>query len=181
MPRERGGNYFFMKRLAGEQQYSIYVRKGWTANTGASGAINSKDVRLIDPGKLSRDANTSVGIADVSRDGNLLAYTQQTGGADEAGIHILDVKTGKTLEDELPTARYFGVSFAPNGASFYYARGDKQGTLLFQHTMGTRPSRPVCRRGDRRRQVPGGPDQAGRAGPAGGYCLPRSDQAGRAV
>ncbi len=141
MPRERGGNYFFMKRLAGEQQYSIYVRKGWTANTGASGAINSKDVRLIDPGKLSRDPNTSVGIADVSRDGNLLAYAQQTGGADEASIHILDVKTGKTLEDELPTARYFGVSFAPNGASFYYARGDKEGTLLFQHIMGTRPSR----------------------------------------
>jgi hypothetical protein len=34
----------------------------------------AKDERLIDPAKLSRDPNTSVGIDDVSRDGTLLAY-----------------------------------------------------------------------------------------------------------
>jgi len=141
MPAQRGGNYFFMKRLTGEQQFSIYVRKGWTPTTGGSGAVNSKDVRLIDPAKLNRDPNASVGIADVSRDGNLLAYIQQSGGADESSIHVFNVKTGKTLEDELPPARYFGVNFAPNGASFYYARNDKQGTLLYQHVLGTRTSR----------------------------------------
>ena len=47
---ERGGQLFFSKRLAGEQQSSIYVRRGWTG----------KDERLIDPAKLSRDPNTSV-------------------------------------------------------------------------------------------------------------------------
>ncbi len=127
MPIERGGNYFFLKRLAGEQQASIYLRRGWTG----------KDERLIDPAALSRDPNTSVGLADVSRDGTLVAYRVRQGGADEASVHFLNEKTGKALEDELPAARYDSVRFAPDGASFYYARSGKAGTLLYQHTLGT--------------------------------------------
>ncbi len=129
-PRERGESYFFSKRLAGEQQFSIYLRHGWTG----------KDERLIDPAALSRDTNTSVILEDVSRDGMLLAYAVKQGGADETSVHVLNVSTRKTLEDELPTARYFGVSFAPDGASLYYARNKKEGTLLYQHELGTRNS-----------------------------------------
>jgi prolyl oligopeptidase len=137
-PVERAGSYFFRKRLAGEQQYSIYVRHGWTG----------KDERIVDPenlgpAKLSKDANTSVRIEDVSRDGTLLAYAVQAGGADETAVHFLNVKAGKTLEDELPTARYFGVAFAPDGKSVYYSRNDKKGTLLFRHVLGTRNSADV--------------------------------------
>ncbi len=128
LPMERGGSYFFSKRLAGEDQASIYVRRGWTA----------KDERLVDPAALSRDPNTSVSLADVSRDGSLVAYRLRQGGADETSIRVLNVKTGKTLEDALPSARYESVTFAPDGASFYYARVDKAGTLLYQHRLGTR-------------------------------------------
>ncbi|MGA3049102.1 MAG: prolyl oligopeptidase family serine peptidase [Terracidiphilus sp.] len=130
-PTERAGSYFFEKRLAGEQQFSIYVRHGWTG----------KDQRLIDPATLSRDPNSSVSMQDVSRDGTLIAYAMKSGGADESSIRVFNVKTGKTLEDELPEARYFGINFAPDGASFYYARNNKQGTLLYQHVLGTRNSR----------------------------------------
>ena len=130
-PLKRADNFFFRKRLAGEQQASIYVRHGWTG----------KDERLIDPAGLSRDPNTSVSLEDVSRDGKLLAYSVRQGGADETGVHLLNVTTGKTLEDELPAARYESVVFAPDGASIYYARDNKQGTLLYQHLLGTRASR----------------------------------------
>jgi prolyl oligopeptidase len=133
LPIERGGNYYFEKRLAGEERASIYLRRGWTA----------RDERLVDPAALSRDPNTSVSLADVSRDGTLVAYRVRQGGADEASIHLLNVKTGKTLEDELPGAHYASVSFAPDGASFYYARIDKAGTLLYQHRLGTRNSQDV--------------------------------------
>jgi len=129
-PRERANSYFFVKRLAGEQQFSIYVRHGWTG----------KDVRLIDPAALSRDANTSVHIEDISRDGTQLAYGVKNGGADESSIHVFNVAAGKTLEDELPSARYFGIHFAPDGHSLYYARNNRQGTLLYQHVLGTRVS-----------------------------------------
>ncbi len=146
-PMERAGSYFFERRLAGEQQYSIYVRRGFAA----------KDERLIDPARMSRDSNTSVNIEDVSRDGNLIAYGLKQGGADENSIHVFDVKTKKTLEDELPPARYMGIEFAPDGKSFYYAKNDKQGTLLFQHAMGTRPSRDALVFGREFRGEPLGP------------------------
>jgi prolyl oligopeptidase len=129
-PRQRADSYFFMKRLAGEQQFSIYVRHGWAG----------RDERLVDPAKLSRDTNTSVVLYDIARDGSELAYGIKQGGADEMSIRVFNVKTAKTLEDEQPSARYSSVTFAPDGKSFYYARNNKQGTLLYQHVLGTRNS-----------------------------------------
>lgn len=129
-PMERAGSFFFSRRLAGEQQFSIYVRHGWAG----------KDERLIDPASMSRDTDTSVHIDDVSRDGKLMAYAIKKGGADETDIHFFDLASHKTLEDELPPARYTGATFAPDGKSLYYARNNKEGTLLFQHILGTRPS-----------------------------------------
>jgi prolyl oligopeptidase len=136
IPIARGDNYFFRKRLAGEQQFSIYVRHGLVP----AGQIN-KDDRLIDPAKLSRDPNTSVRLDDVSRDGALVAFGVQEGGADETAVHVFSVKTGKTLEDELPPARYLGVTFSPDGKSLFYSRNDSKGTLLYEHVLGTRTSR----------------------------------------
>jgi len=126
MPIERGGNYFFLKRLAGEQQASIYLRRGWAG----------KDERLVDPAVLSHDPNTSVSLADVSRDGTLIAYRVRQGGADQTSVRLLNVKTGNALEDELPSARYDSVRFAPDGGSLYYARNDKTGTQLYLHLLG---------------------------------------------
>jgi prolyl oligopeptidase len=139
-PMERAGGYFFRKRLAGEQQFSIYLRRAVEAS-GKKPASAPQDERLVDPAALTRDPNTSVGIEDVSRDGSLLAYWMREGGADEATVHIFNVKTRKALEDALPAARYSSIAFAPDGASFYYARNDRQGTLLYQHVLGTRVSK----------------------------------------
>ena len=84
IPVDAGNKYFFKKRLAEENQGSIYVREG----------LKGSDERLIDATKLSADQNTSVNIADVSKDGNLLVYDVREGGADEQSVHLLDVKTG---------------------------------------------------------------------------------------
>ena len=131
IPVQRGDNLYFQKRLSDEGQASIYIRRGWAG----------KDERLIDPAVLSRDPNTSVQIEDVSRDGSLIAYGVRLGGADEATVRIFSVKTGKALQDELPSARYLGISIAPDGKSVYYARNNKEGTLLYQHVLGTRIAR----------------------------------------
>jgi prolyl oligopeptidase len=131
IPLQRANNYFFSKRLAGEQQAAIYVRRGWTA----------KDEHLIDPAALSRDTNTSITLEDVSRDGTLVAYGVRKSGVDGTAIHVSNVKTGKTLEDELPAARYFDIHFAPDGTSMYYERNSKEGTLLYHHVLGARVSK----------------------------------------
>jgi len=148
MPVKRGDNYFFLKRLAGEEQSSMYIRRGWTG----------KDEKLIDPVALSRDPDTSIGPADISRDGTLVAYRVRKGGADQTSIHILNVKTGKTLEDELPRARYDSVRFAPDGASFYYSRSERTGTLLYQHMLGTASSNDTLLMGREFHGEPLGPN-----------------------
>ena len=130
MPVQRGENYFFLKRLADEDQASIYLRRSWTG----------KDERLLDPGKFSKDPNTSINISDISRDGQLIAFNIREGGADEVVVRIYDVKNAKTLEDELPSALYNSILFSPDGKQLYYCRNSQKGTLLYQHTIGRRNS-----------------------------------------
>src|ERR1035438_3920711 len=64
IPMHRGNQYFFKKRLAEENQGSIYFREG----------LKGKDEKLIDAGKLSADRSTSVSISAVSTKGALLVY-----------------------------------------------------------------------------------------------------------
>jgi prolyl oligopeptidase len=141
LPMQRAGNFYFMKRLAGEEQASIYMRRGGAAQAAPGPAGSSKDQRLVDPASFSRDPNTSVRLVDVSRDGMFVAYQVRQGGADESSIRVFSVKTGKPLEDELPAAVYYTINFTPDGKGFYYTRNNRQGTLLYLHQLGTRTSR----------------------------------------
>src|SRR5579862_4500038 len=129
-PLQRGTDLFFQKRLAGEDQYSIYVRHGWA----------EKDKRLIDPAQFSRDPNTSVDLVDVSRDGSLIAYLVREGGADETHVRVFNVKTNKTLEDDLPAAIYLTVSFTPDGKGLFFSRMSSKGSMLYEHVLGARNS-----------------------------------------
>ncbi len=129
-PIARGNDLFFEKILAGEDQYSIYVRHGWA----------EKDKRLIDPAQFSRDPNTSIDLVDVSRDGTLVAYQVREGGADESTVRIYNVKTNKTLEDELASGIYLSVNFTPDGKALIFSRMNAKGSLVYEHAFGTRNS-----------------------------------------
>jgi prolyl oligopeptidase len=119
--------YFFKKRLADENQGSIYLRTGWRGT----------DELLIDAKKLSADQNTSVGIDDVTEDGSLLVYGIRQGGADEQEVHVFDVKTRTTLPDQLKSDRYFGVQVSPDKTGLYYALFTHAGTVIYFHKFGT--------------------------------------------
>jgi prolyl oligopeptidase len=132
IPIERGGNYFFKKRLADENQGSIYLRRG----------LHGEDERLVDATKLSADQNTSVQINDISKDGSVLVYGIRSGGADEESVHILEIDKNDPaksheLPDSLPSARYSGIQLSPDKQGLYYARFDPTGTLVFYHKLGS--------------------------------------------
>ena len=132
IPSEHGGNYFFKKRLADENQGSIYIRR----------SLHGADERLIDATRLSADQNTSVQINDVSKDGTMLVYGVRSGGADEESVHILaidskDAAKSRELPDSLPSARYSGISLSPDKQGLYYARFDPTGSLVFYHKLGS--------------------------------------------
>jgi prolyl oligopeptidase len=126
-PALRGGKYFFEKRLASENQASIYVREGWKGT----------DNRLIDASKLSADQNTSVSIDDIAKNGSLLVYGVRQGGADEESVHVIQVREGKELPDVLPSARYESVILGPGDKGIYYSVFTHQGTNVYFHRFGT--------------------------------------------
>jgi protease II len=126
-PIERGGRYFFQRRMPDQEQYVLYVREG----------LNGADRVLIDPHKLSPDFTTSVNIMDASMDGTLLAYALRKGGEDEVEIRFLDVATGQETGEALPRNNYYGLSIAPDKARCYYSVHDERGTLLLVHRFGT--------------------------------------------
>ncbi len=130
MPEVRNGRYFFAKRLANQDLFVIYMRKG----------LKGKDKVLIDPHPLSPDRTTSVNLLDASKDGTVIAYGVRQGGEDEIAIELLNVNTGKKLRDQLPRARYFGVSLKPDKSGFYYSRMAADGPRVYYHALGTKPS-----------------------------------------
>jgi prolyl oligopeptidase len=124
-PIVRGGRYFFTKRAAGQDLYSIFMREGATG----------PDVLLIDPGPLSPKHTTSVGFDDISGDGKLIAYWVREGGADEVSTHFFDVAERKDVGVPLERARYFGVSLTGDSKGVYYTRMLKEGPRVFRRAV----------------------------------------------
>lgn len=111
-PFVRGGRYFFSKRMAGQDQFSIYMRESATGS----------DVLLIDPTPMSANHTTNVGLLDATEDGKTMAYYVRQGGADEMEVHFYDVDGRRDIGTTLPTARYFGLSLTPDGRTAYFTR-----------------------------------------------------------
>src|SRR5512139_3450310 len=130
LPTVRGSRYFFSRRAASQELPVLYVRKG----------SRGRDEVLIDPHPMSRDHTVSVVLQDVSRDGRLVAYGVRSGGEDEVVVRLIDVDTRKDLADQLPRARYSGVSISPDGSAVYYSRQTREGPRVFFHSIGTDPA-----------------------------------------
>ncbi len=126
-PTERGGYYFFHKRLANEDLGKIYVRRG----------ANGPDEVLIDPLPWSKDHSASATIEGISKDGKLLFYGRREGGQDEVTVHVLNVDTKRELPEMFPHANYFSVEITPDNKEVYYVRVTDNGPRLFHHEMGT--------------------------------------------
>jgi prolyl oligopeptidase len=125
-PELRGGYYFFEKRGAEEELWSIYRRK----------ATGGPDELLIDPAPLSADHRTSVGMEEISEDGNLLAYSVRQGGEDETEIHIFDVRKRQDAGKPLPRALYQGFAWKADANGFYYTLGKRDaGRRLYYHAL----------------------------------------------
>lgn len=125
-PRERGGRYFFQKRLADQDLEAIYLRR----------SRDAADELLIDPAPWSRDHSASAAIRAVSKDGKFLFYGRREGGQDELSIHVLDVDARRDLPDVLPLRALYQHCYNPR----------QRRPLLFSRYAG-RPTRLLPRHG----------------------------------
>jgi prolyl oligopeptidase len=126
-PRVRNGRYFFLRRRADQDQSSLYMRQ----------SESGKDELLVDPLTLSPEHTITVTLPTISEDGSLIVYGLRQGGEDEITPHLLDVDKHKELPDQLPRARYSGISILPDKSGLFLTRVLPQGPRVFFHTMGT--------------------------------------------
>ncbi len=129
-PMARAGRYFFMKRLADQDLFAIYLKQG----------LDGKDEVLIDPAPMSADHSTSVNLEDVSRDGKLMAYGVRQGGQDEVVVRFLDVDARHDHADVLPVGRYMSIALSPDHKGVYYGRQASDGPRVYYHAFGADPN-----------------------------------------
>ena len=141
VPQKRGGRYFYTRNSGLENQAALYVR----------GGVNGDESILIDPNGWAEDSATALAAWSASDDGSHLAYAVQDGGTDWHAINVLDVKTGKVLEDAVEWARFTEISWIKDGSGFFYSRypAPDQGASLqsgvtnhaiYYHALGTNQS-----------------------------------------
>lgn len=108
-----GGRTFFYQTGAGEQLAKLMVR-------GADG----KDRILLDPATLDgQGGHASINNFTPSPDGSRVAYNVSEGGSEISAIKVLEVDTGKHLNDVVPGVwGEFAASWLPDGSGFFYTR-----------------------------------------------------------
>lgn len=114
-PFKEGDSYFYFKN-DGLQNQSVLYR---------SSKIDGEAKVVIDPNTWSDDGTKALGGLAFSDDGKRLAYGIQVSGSDWRTYRVLDVETGKVLDDKIEWMKFSGASWAKDGSGFYYSRYDE--------------------------------------------------------
>lgn len=112
VPREAGGRYFFTRNSGLQNQSVLYVKD----------SASAAERVLIDPNAWAKDGATALDAWVPSEDGTKLIYSIQDGGSDWRTVRVLDVATGKVLEDEVKWVKFSGLDWDKAGKGFYYSR-----------------------------------------------------------
>jgi prolyl oligopeptidase len=138
IPVKKGGRYFYLHNSGLQNQRVLYVRD----------SVDNAGRVLIDPNNWAKDGATALADWSASDDGKRVAYAVQDGGTDWRTIRVLDVNTGKVLDDQVKWARFTSIAWTKDGSGFFYARypEPKQGTesqasvanhAVYFHAIGT--------------------------------------------
>jgi prolyl oligopeptidase len=111
-PYKRGGRYFFSKNNGLQNQYVVYTVEKW----GDTPRV------LLDPNTWSKDGTVALGGVSVSDDAKYAAYSVAEAGSDWHVIRVVDVATGKQLDDELKWVKFSGISWTKDDNGFFYSR-----------------------------------------------------------
>jgi len=130
--QKAGTRYFFLRRLARQEQPCICFREG----------VSGPDQVLVDPALRGTGLHTAVKALCVSPDGGMLLYEIKEGGERTGTFEILDVRTGRILPDALSRGYLRGFAFAPDSRSFYYVHEAKEAEeprchAAYKHILGT--------------------------------------------
>jgi prolyl oligopeptidase len=112
LPETAGAHIFYQRNTGLQNQSPLYVQDG----EGGTPRL------LIDPNLWAADGATALSEWKPSDDGKRLVYAVQDGGTDWRTLKVLDVGSGKVLDDEVRWAKFTNLAWAKNGTGFFYSR-----------------------------------------------------------
>ncbi|BEH00558.1 prolyl oligopeptidase family serine peptidase [Bacteroides sedimenti] len=115
-PFKKNGKYYFYKNNGLQNQSVLYVQN----------SLNDEPKVFLDPNKLSDDGTVALTSISFSKDGKYLAYTISRSGSDWREIYVMDLASGKLLDDHIRWAKFTGASWQEDG--FYYSAYDAPAT-----------------------------------------------------
>jgi prolyl oligopeptidase len=137
-PTKIGKHYVYSKNNGLQNQSVWYITDSLTD----AGRV------FFDPNKLSADGTAALSGSSFTDDGKLWAYGVALAGSDRTEWKVIDVDSGKLLDDTLKPNRQGGVAWLKDDSGFYYSRfpdaaegaelkGTNFGQKLYFHKMGT--------------------------------------------
>ena len=112
--RDRSGNLFYEKRLASDNQFKLYMRRG----------LEGPEKILVDPEVLAKATGKphAIGSYAHSPDGKRVAYSVSAGGAEIGTLHVIDTETGRELMPAIDRIRGGLMQWAEDGSAFFVSR-----------------------------------------------------------
>ncbi len=138
-PFKAGGRYYFLKNDGLQNQYVLYLQE----------SLDAEPRVLIDPNAWSEDGTVALAGVSFSDDGRYVAYGVQDGGTDWRIWRIMEIESGKVLDEELRWIKFNTPDWTIDGEGFFYARfpepeegADFQSLNLNQEVYYHRVGRP---------------------------------------
>ncbi|CAM4211575.1 Prolyl endopeptidase [Novosphingobium lubricantis] len=111
LPRKAGRKYFYTRNTGLQNLSALWVRNG----------IDGTQRLLIDPNTWSADGTRALAQWEPSPSGRLLAFAEQEAGSDWRTLRVVDVATGKVLEDRVEWANDTEIAWIGE-EGFLYSR-----------------------------------------------------------
>lgn len=111
-PFKRGGRYYF-SRNDGLQNQNVLFQQD---------TLDSDSRVLLDPNSWSKDGTVALSGTAFSDDGRYVAYGVQDAGSDWNTWRIMEIASGRVLEEELKWVKFSGAEWTPDSKGFFYAR-----------------------------------------------------------
>lgn len=138
VPRRAGTRYFYGYNKGLQNQTPLYVRDG----------LAGAQRLLIDPNDWPGDGTVALAEWTPSPDGRYLAYAMQEAGSDWRTLRVLDVDSGKMLEDRIDWVKFSQTAWDGRGQGFFYSRyaspldgeafqSTNRNQQLYYHRLGT--------------------------------------------
>lgn len=129
VPELSDGYYYYSRTVKG-RQYPIFCRK--------RGSLSAPEEVLLDENRVGQGHRYSrVALRQVSPNGRMLAYSQDTTGSEWYTVRVKDLQTGRLLPDTIDSVGY-GLEWAADNRTLFFLRDNAahRPYHIFRRTLG---------------------------------------------